>query len=161
MWNSLYRFLSITIYWQECFAEPSCLWSGEMRSLSCCCEISFSCLAEKISFPESNPAGAMEERYQWGSEKWGAWPCKYQPCLPAGTSCGGCHRRLLSGDAVSREVAVASISDTTGTWKICCLLRGELWPALWITKLLGALGEAREGMVPVWAQHPACASTEL
>lgn len=39
-----------------------------MRSLSCCYETSFSCLPEKISFLESNPAGAKEEHYQLVAE---------------------------------------------------------------------------------------------
>lgn len=47
-----------------------------MRSLSCCYRTSFSCLAEKISSPESNPSGAMKEHHQRGTEisgGLGAW----------------------------------------------------------------------------------------
>lgn len=39
-----------------------------MGSLSCCSKTSFSCLAGKISSPESNPAGAIKEHYQLGTE---------------------------------------------------------------------------------------------
>lgn len=39
-----------------------------MRSLSCCSKTSFSCLAEKISSLECNPAGAMKQHYQLCTE---------------------------------------------------------------------------------------------
>ena len=50
-----------------------------MRSSSCCYKTSFSCLAEKDSFPESNPAGAMGEHYHLGTETsggLGAWDAR-------------------------------------------------------------------------------------
>lgn len=121
-----------------------------MRSLSCCCKTSFSCLAEKISFPESNLTGAAEGHYQRGTETSGAlgvWDaqgcCGPEPVSPWQPCRRGSHHgsaRLLlrlrygqrwtrrgafPGQMLSRvrqERWAASFSKRKAVWKICGLL---------------------------------------
>lgn len=121
-----------------------------MRSSSCCCKTSFSCLAEKISFPESNLTGATEEHYQRGTETLGAlgvWDaqggCGLEPVSPWQPCSQGSHhgnarlllgvrygqhwtcRGALTGDMLScvrQEWWAAGFSNWKPIWKICGLL---------------------------------------